>query len=122
MKKILLFLILITIYILPFRAKASFVEGLEDIPLPSGVVQVENGSLSFGNEEIRLFESYFSADKQKFETITKFYEETLPQMGWQKKDKNNQKIFFERDGETLEISKESEKPLILRLVVKSKLQ
>lgn len=122
MKKILLFLILITIHILPFRAKASFVEGLEDIPLPSGVVQVENGSLSFGNEEIRLFESYFSADKQKFETITKFYEETLPQMGWQKKDKNNQKIFFERDGETLEISKESEKPLILRLVVKSKLQ
>ena len=43
-------------------------------------------------------------------------------MGWQKKHKNNQKISFERDGETLEISKESEKPLILRLVVKSKQQ
>ena len=122
MKNILMFFMFITIYTYSFSAKASFVEGLEDIPLPTGVVQIENGSLSFGNEEIRLFETYFSAEKQKFENISKFYEETLPQMGWQKKHKNNQKISFERDGETLEISKESEKPLILRLIVKSKHQ
>ena len=122
MKNILMFLMFITIYTSSFSAKASFVEGLEDIPLPTGIVQIENGSLSFGNEEIRLFETYFSAEKQKFENISKFYEETLPQMGWQKKHKNNQKISFERDGETLEISKESEKPLILRLIVKSKHQ
>ena len=39
-----------------------------------------------------------------------------------KKNKNNNVILFERDGETLEITKESDKPLILRLVVKSKNQ
>ena len=103
-----------------FTVKASFLEGLEDMPLPEGVTQIENGSLSFGNEEIRLFETYLSADKQNFDNIIKFYEETLPQMGWQKKDKN--KSLYERDGETLEITKETEKPLILRLIVKSKNQ
>ena len=122
MKKTLFILTLILTYIWSFSIKADFVEGLEDIPLPSGVTQVENGSISFGNEEIRLFEAYLSAEKQKFDTITKFYIDTLPQMGWQKSLKNAQKISFERDGETLEISKESEKPLILRLVVKSKNQ
>ncbi len=122
MKKSLLLLTFICIYMCSFSVKAAFVEGLEDIPLPTGVVQIENGSLSFGNEEIRLFEAYFSAEKQNFNDIVKFYKETLPQMGWLKKNKNGSKIYFERDGESLEISKESENPLILRLVVKSKQQ
>lgn len=122
MKKNIVFLFFIAIYLFAFSAKADFVEGLEDIPLPNNVVQIENGSLSFGNEEIRLFESYLSAENSDFGSIIKFYVDTLPQMGWQQKNKNNQKIYFERDGESLEISKESEKPLILRLVVKSKHQ
>ena len=105
-----------------FSARASFVEGLEDIPLPENVTQIENGSLSFDNEEIRFFESYLSAEKQNFGNIVKFYNDTLPQMGWQKKSSNKQKILFERDGESLEITMESTKPLILRLVVKSKHQ
>jgi hypothetical protein len=63
-----------------------------------------------------------SAEKQKFDNVIKFYKETLPQMGWQKKNENKDKILFERDGESLEITKESIKPLILRLIVKSKQQ
>ena len=122
MKKNIVFLFFIINFFICFSADASFVEGLEDIPLPEKVTQIENGSLSFGNEEIRLFEAYLSAEKQEFNNIVKFYNETLPQMGWQKKNKNNNVILFERDGETLEITKESDKPLILRLVVKSKNQ
>ena len=122
MKKNIVFLFFIINFFICFSAVASFVEGLEDIPLPEKVTQIENGSLSFGNEEIRLFEAYLSAEKQEFNNIVKFYNETLPQMGWQKKNKNNNVILFERDGETLEITKESDKPLILRLVVKSKNQ
>lgn len=122
MKKNIVFLFFIINFFICFSADASFVEGLEDIPLPEKVTQIENGSLSFGNEEIRLFEAYLSAEKQEFNNIVKFYNETLPQMGWQKKNKKNNVILFERDGETLEITKESDKPLILRLVVKSKNQ
>ncbi|MBR1948496.1 MAG: hypothetical protein IKA30_01730 [Alphaproteobacteria bacterium] len=118
MKKNIFTSLLVCFCFISFSAKASFVEGLEDIPLPVGVTQIENGYLSFGNEEIRLFESYLSAENQNFDNIIKFYTETLPQMGWQKKGKT----LFERDGETLEITKESDKPLILRLIVKSKNQ
>ena len=94
----------------------------KDVPVPDGITQIENGTLSFGNEEIRLFETYFSVEKKSFNEIKRFYEETLPQMGWIRKKKAEQKILFERDGETLEVSEESKKPLILRLVVKSKAQ
>ena len=122
MKKIVFVLFFTVTCLTFFTANASFVEGLEDVPLPENVTQIENGSLSFDNEEIRFFESYLSAEKQKFDNIIKFYNETLPQMGWQKKKSNKQKLLFERDGESLEITKESDKPLILRLVVKSKHQ
>ena len=122
MKKILfvLFFVLMPFYI--NIASAVFVEGLEDVPLPEGVSQIENGILSFGNEEIRFFEAYLSSENKKFSEIKKFYEETLPQMGWDKKKKTEHRIMFERDGESLEVSVESKKPLIFRLVVKSKTQ
>ena len=122
MKKNIVLLLFIILLFVVFSAKASFVEGLEDVPLPKNVTQIENGSLSFDNEEIRFFESYLAVEKQNFEHVVKFYNDTRPQMGWQKKGSAKQKISFERDGESLEITKESEKPLILRLVVKSKQQ
>ena len=122
MKKNLFVLFLVTLLFCSLSARAEFVEGLEDMPTPEGVTQIENGTLSFGNEEIRLFEAYFSATDKKFGEIKKFYEDTLPQMGWIKKKKSDQKLLFERDGETLEVVEESKKPLILRLVVKSKAQ
>ena len=122
MKKSLFVLFFVMTLFVYNPARAVFVEGLEDMPLPDGVAQIENGSLSFGNEEIRLFETYFSSEKKSFKEIKKFYEDTLPQMGWVRKKRTEQTILFERDGETLEISEESKKPLILRLIVKSKAQ
>ena len=74
--------------------KAGFVEGLEDIPLPNKASQIENGSLSFGNEEIRFFETYFSTESSSFAEIIKFYTETLPQMGWQKKFLSKKKCYI----------------------------
>ena len=100
--------------------KAAFVEGLEDIPLAEGLTLAENGSLSFGNEEIRLIERLFISQTKTFQDVKKFYIETLPQMGWQKKENSENKISFEREGEVLEFNIESDKPLIVRLTVKSK--
>lgn len=104
-----------------FSARAAFVEGLEDIPLPDGLNQIENGNLNFGNEEIRLIEAYLSSQTLLFEQVADFYKQTLPQMGWQIKKQFKRKILFEREGETLEISEEALNPLIVRLTVKSKL-
>ena len=101
-------------------ANAAFVEGLEDVPLPNDLTQIENASLSFGNEEIRLIENYLTSSSLNFVQVCRFYEETLPQIGWKKTKKGDGKIVFERDGEILEIGKESENPLVVRLTVKSK--
>lgn len=102
-------------------AKAIFVEGLEDIPIPDGLHQVDNGNLNFGNEEIRFIEAYLTSKHLDFAEIMAFYKETLPQMGWNDRKKSLDRIIFERDGETLEIARESATPLIIRLTVKSKL-
>ena len=102
------------------QAKAAFVEGLEDIPLAEGLSLTENGSLSFGNEEIRLIERLLTSQTKNFQDVKKFYIETLPQMGWQEKENLENKISFEREGEVLEFNMESGKPLIVRLTVKSK--
>lgn len=116
-----MFSVMLLLLCFAWQARADFVEGLEDIPLPEGLSQVENGNLSFGNEEIRLIEAYLTSPDLMFQQVANFYEETLPQMGWQIKRQRKGKILFEREGETLEISKESTKPLIVRLTVKSKL-
>ena len=101
-------------------AKASFVEGLEDIPLADGLLQSENGLLNFGNEETRLVEVYLTSETTDFKSVATFYKNTLPQMGWRLKASQKEKLSFTRDGESLEISKESANPFVVRLVVKSK--
>lgn len=100
----------------------SFVEGLEDIPRPDDLQYIENGNLSFGNEEIRFVEVYLTSHTLDFGKVVNFYEETLPQLGWIIKQNGKDKIVFEREGETLDISEESVIPLVVRITVKSKYQ
>ena len=121
MKKLCLFVFCYFCLIMPMKAKDfSFIEGLEDIPLAEGLTQIESESLNFGNEESRLIEAYFKSDTSDFEDIAAFYNTTLPQMGWKMKKTTKLSIVFEREGEVLEIKTESEKPLKIRLTVKSK--
>ncbi len=100
--------------------ESAFVEGVEDIPLADGLSQIENGTLSFGNEEIRFVEVFCKALNTSFEKIAIFYSETLPQMGWEIEEKTKNRIIFEREGEFLEIVTETSDPLIIRLTVKSR--
>ena len=103
-----------------FSAKASFVEGLEDIPLPAELTQTEDTGLSFGNEEIRFIEMSFESKTLSFDKVISFYKETLPQMGWKITTISSSKLVSEREGESLEINRESASPLVIRLTLKSK--
>jgi hypothetical protein len=105
---------------LAFEAQALFVEGLEDIPLPEGVVQLKNNGVHFGNEESRFVEVYLQSKQLSFQEIGRFYQTTLPQMGWQKKTASNKNLSFERDGEVLELDNESSNSTLVRMTVKSK--
>lgn len=102
-------------------AGAAFIEGLEDVPLLSGMKQVQKDNISFGNEQSRLVEAYLTSSKIGFAKVEKFYKETLPQLGWTYQGKRDDTLTFYRDGEAIDIARESIKPLIVRITVKSRL-
>ena len=122
MKKHFVILSLIIVSLLSWnRAQAiSFVEGLEDVPLAEGLAPVENGVLTFGNEETRLIEAYFTSQTTNFEAVASFYKNTLAQMGWILKNQTSGRLVFEREGELMEINQEHLRPFVVRLTVKSK--
>lgn len=100
---------------------AAFIEGLEDVPMLKSMVQVQKDNISFGNEESRFVEAYLTSSRIGFAKVEKFYTDTLPQMGWTYQGKRDNTLTFYRDGEVLDIVKESTKPLMVRITVKSKL-
>ena len=118
-KTAILFLVLLTAYIHPVYS-ANFVEGMDDVPLMDGLSQITQDDISFGNEETRLLEAYFSTRQLKFSAITDFYKKSLPQLGWIYQGNRGHNLLFYRDGETMEIIKESTKPLVIRITIKSK--
>ena len=101
---------------------ATFVDGLEDIPLMKEMTQVQKDTISFGNEESRFVEAYLTSTKIGFKSVEHFYINTLPQLGWtyQGKRGDNTLIFY-RDSEMMEIVKEVAQPLEVRITVKNKM-
>lgn len=102
------------------NSHAAFVEGLEDVPLMSGLEQIQSDTLSFGNEESRLVEATLTG-KKTFKDVEIFYKNTLLQMGWLYQGKRDNTLIFEREGEVLEITNEQKQPYLFRLTVKSKI-
>lgn len=113
-------LILMTL-MFSLNAWAAFIEGLEDVPVMEGLSQLPNDSISFGNEESRLVEAILTSESANFRKVQQFYQTTLPQMGWIYQGKRGNTLVFEREGEVIEITRESAKPLKVRLTVKSKI-
>ena len=101
-------------------ANAAFIEGMEDIPLPDGMHQITQDDFSFGNEETRLLEAYLTSKNMKFKKVEQFYEESLPQLGWSYQGTRGNNLLFYREGETLEVVRESVSPLIVRITQKTK--
>ena len=120
MKKLSALIFLLFLTLVSTVNAANFVEGMEDVPLMDGLSQITQDDISFGNEETRLLEAYLTSRRLKFAAVANFYRESLPQLGWIYQGNRGNNLLFYRDGETLEIIKESVKPLIIRITVKSK--
>lgn len=110
------------------QAKATqFIDGMDDVPVPDGMTQITQDDFSFGNEETRLLEAYLTESRTKgksvklrFSKIGEFYQESLPQLGWIYQGNRGNDLLFYRDGETLEVVRESASPLIIRITIKTK--
>ena len=120
MKKIFEYILLIIVLTTTSINAASFVEGLEDVPLMQGLEPQVSDAISFGNEESRLVESVFIGKKVKFASVEKFYQDTLPQMGWKFQGRKKNTLTFYRDREILEITRVASSPLTIRITAKSK--
>ena len=99
----------------------SFLDGYEDIPIMKGLRQVPSDTISFGNEETRRIEAVLTSSKVGFKSVKKFYVDTLPQLGWIYQGQRGNSLIFYRDGEALEIVKESAKPLNIRFTIKNQI-
>lgn len=105
--------------LLSFKANAlsSFIEGMEDVPIPDKMMQIQADSFSFGNEETRLVEAYLQSNFGKFSFVAGFYESTLPQLGWELTQSDSESLTFVRNNEELKITLTSKMPLIVRVTL-----
>lgn len=119
MKKLWTFILSLGIGFTSINANAasSFIEGMEDIPIPEKMMQIQADNFSFGNEETRLVEAYLQTNFGKFSFVVGFYEDTLPQLGWKLKSKQYDYVEFERDGEELTVALVNKMPLIVRVTL-----
>lgn len=118
MKKLFIFTI-IGCLLLSLNAKAlsSFIEGMDDVPIPDKMMQIQGDSFSFSNEETRLVEAYLQSNFGKFSFAAGFYEDTLPQLGWELKQSDSESLTFSRGNEELDITLVSKMPLIIRVTL-----
>ena len=118
MKKILILTVVCNL-LFSFNAKAlsSFIEGMEDVPIPDKMMQIQADNFSFGNEETRLVEAYLQSNFGKFSFVAGFYESTLPQLGWERTQSDSESLTFIRNNEELNITLTSKMPLIVRVTL-----
>lgn len=118
MKKLFIFTIAGCLLLsLNAKAVSSFIEGMEDVPIPDKMMQIQGDSFSFSNEETRLVEAYLQSNFGKFSFVAGFYESTLPQLGWELKQSNSESLTFTRGNEELNITLTSKMPLIIRVTL-----
>lgn len=101
--------------------KDDFVSGFEDLPLMTGLIQLEDGAVSFDSPSGRIVEAYAESPTLTIEKILTFYSDALPQLGWKKDGETAKKnmLVFTRDGEILKISLEKNTSVAVRFELTS---
>ncbi len=81
----------------PARAD-EFVPGTEDLPLMPGLALIDGSSLVFDKPEGRIVEAQAKGKLARYD-VTRFYAQTLPQLGWNAAGTN----LWRREGERLKL-------------------
>ena len=79
---------------------AEFFTEMQDIPLVPGIREVIDQTVTFDKPEGRIVESVAEIESGDSESVTKAYEETLPQLGWAKISDN----LYTREAESLALN------------------
>lgn len=81
-----------------FAAGTQYFSAMPDLPLPAGLSEDTNSAVRFDQPEGRVIVLEASGTAQAYD-ITKFYQATLPALGWKSVGQNR----FIRDEETMTI-------------------
>jgi len=80
------------------QESATYLSGIEDLPLMPGLVEIGGASTIFDANSGRIVEAY-AAGRVDRDDVMAFYARTLPALGWQAELPSR----FRREGETLAI-------------------
>lgn len=83
----------------------QFFSVLSDVPVMSGLVEMQDDAVVFDKPEGRIVEAYANMDGVTKEDVGIFYRATLPQFGWGLVEGNT----YFRNGEYLELSFDEER-------------
>jgi hypothetical protein len=95
---------LICLALLPAPALAQgaavdgYVEGIPDLPLMPGLTELQDGGLIFDKPGGRIVEA-FAEGRIAPQSVIAFYDQTLPQLGWQRETPGS----YLREGERLDL-------------------
>jgi hypothetical protein len=88
-------------------AEGTFLNELEDLPLPSGLTESPGGVL-FDSPTGRIVEATAQGNIDADQVLT-FYAQTLPELGWQKVGPSS----YRRDNELLKIEVDAQRRPVL---------
>ena len=91
-------LLVLLLFMAGVTAQGLFFSAIDDLPLMDGLNEVESGTMVFDSPSGRIVEA-LSTGKVTRQRVTRFYSETLPQLGWFETTPGH----FVRDGEALKM-------------------
>ena len=93
----------------------QFFTAIQDVPLMPGMQELEDQTLTFDKPEGRIIESVAVIKSAPQTAVQKFYQDTLPQLGWTRIAENS----FIRDDEHLYMNFETmDRQNFLKIMVK----
>ena len=91
-------LLALLLFIAGAIAQGLFSSAIDDLPLMDGLNEVASGTMVFDSPSGRIVEALSTGDVTR-QRVTRFYSETLPQLGWFETTPRH----FVREGEALKI-------------------
>lgn len=100
-----------------YESEPQFFSAIQDVPLMPGLTELPDQTVIFDKPQGRIIESVAEIESAVSDEVISYYEETLPQLGWERIESN----FFQRNNEYLKISFEDfQGDKFLRLIVMPK--
>lgn len=91
------------------ETKPAFFEALYDVPVMPGLSEFKDQAMLFDKPNGRIASVVAGSEKLKPADVSRFYNETMPQMGWQKTSENQ----YVRGHDRLVIEVVSKPPLTI---------